>query len=65
MEWVTEPWDFEFMRRALLAGVIVSLAAGAMGAYVVLKGLAFLGDAVAHTQLAGAAIALVLAGARF
>ena len=50
------------MRRALLAGIIVSLAAGAMGAYVVLKGLAFLGDAVAHTQLAGAAIALALGG---
>ena len=62
MEWLSDPWEFEFMRRALLAGVIVSVAASVVGSYVVLKGLAFLGDAVAHTQLAGAAVALVLGG---
>ena len=63
MEWLIEPfWDFEFMRRALLAGIIVSVAASMVGAFVVLRGLAFLGDAVAHTQLAGAAVALVLGG---
>lgn len=50
------------MQRALLAGIIVSVAAGMVGAFVVLRGLAFLGDAVAHTQLAGAAVALVLGG---
>ena len=50
------------MQRALLAGVIVSIAAGMVGVFVVLRGLAFLGDAVAHTQLAGAAVALVLGG---
>ena len=62
VEWLTDPWSFEFMQRALLAGVIVSLAAGMVGVFVVLRGLAFLGDAVAHTQLAGAAVALVLGG---
>lgn len=50
------------MQRALLAGVIVSIAAGMVGVFVVLRGLAFLGDAVAHTQLAGAAVALVVGG---
>lgn len=62
VEWLTDPWSFEFMHRALLAGVIVSVAAGMVGVFVVLRGLAFLGDAVAHTQLAGAAVALVLGG---
>ena len=62
MDWLTDPWHFEFMQRALLAGVIVSIAAGMVGVFVVLRGLAFLGDAVAHTQLAGAAVALVLGG---
>lgn len=62
MDWLADPWQFEFMLRALAAGVLVSLAAAAVGAYVVLKGLAFLGDAVAHTQLAGAAAVLVLGG---
>ena len=62
MDWLTDPWQFEFMRRALLAGVIVSVAAAVVGPFVVHKGLAFLGDAVAHTQLAGAAVALVVGG---
>lgn len=62
MDWLTDPWQFEFMRRALLAGMIVSIAAAIVGPFVVRKGLAFLGDAVAHTQLAGAAVALVLGG---
>ena len=62
VEWLTEPWTFEFMQRAMLAGVIVSIAAAMVGVFVVLRGLAFLGDAVAHTQLAGAAVALVLGG---
>lgn len=50
------------MYRALVAGAIVSIAAGMVGVFVVLRGLAFMGDAVAHTQLAGAAVALVLGG---
>ncbi len=50
------------MQRALLAGLIVSIASAMVGVFVVLRGLAFLGDAVAHTQLAGAAVALVLGG---
>lgn len=57
MDFLTDPWDFEFMRRALLAGALVAVAASLVGTFVVLKGLAFLGDAVAHTQLAGAAVA--------
>ncbi len=62
MDFLTDPWDFEFMRRALLAGIIVAVAASVVGTFVVLKGLAFLGDAVAHTQLAGAAVVLVAGG---
>lgn len=62
MDWLTEPWQFEFMRRALLAGVLVALASSVVGAFVVIKGLAFLTDAVAHTSLAGAAIAFLAGG---
>lgn len=62
MEWITDPWEFEFMRRALLAGTFVAVAGAVVGAFVVVKGLAFLSDAVAHSSLAGAAVAF-LAGA--
>lgn len=62
IDWLADPWEFEFMRRALLAGVFVAIAGSVVGAFVVVKGLAFLTDAVAHSSLAGAAVAF-LAGA--
>ena len=62
MEWFTDPWHFEFMRRALIAGVFVAMAGAVVGAFVVVKGLAFLSDAVAHSSLAGAAIAFLGGG---
>jgi ABC-type Mn2+/Zn2+ transport system permease subunit len=48
------------MLRALAAGVLVSLACAIVGTFVVLRGLAFIGDALAHGVLPGVAIALIL-----
>tara|TARA_Y100000588_G_scaffold258622_1_gene273262 strand:- start:869 stop:1720 length:852 start_codon:yes stop_codon:yes gene_type:complete len=62
IDWLSDPWQFEFMQRALLAGALVALASSIVGAFVVIKGLAFLTDAVAHTSLAGAAIAFLAGG---
>ncbi len=50
----------QFMASALLAGVVVSAACGIVGTFVVLRGLAFIGDALAHGVLPGIAIALLL-----
>lgn len=56
-----EPFlDNEFMVRALLAGVLVSLACAVVGTYVVLRGMAFIGDALAHGVLPGVALALLI-----
>ncbi|MCC6237362.1 MAG: metal ABC transporter permease [Dehalococcoidia bacterium] len=60
--WLIEPYRFEFMRRALLALMLVSLVGGVVGAFVVNKGLAFSGDALAHSTLAGVAVAFVSGG---
>ncbi len=62
VEWFEDPWRIKLMRRALVAGVLVALASSVVGAFVVIKGLAFLTDAVAHTSLAGAAIAFLAGG---
>jgi manganese/iron transport system permease protein len=62
IDWLTEPWTFEFMRRALAAGVLVALASSLVGAFVVVRGLSFLTDAVAHSSLAGAAVAFAAGG---
>ncbi len=61
-EWLSDPWQYEFMQRALWAGLLVSIAGAVVGAFVVVKGLAFMSDAVAHSSLAGAAVAFVTGG---
>lgn len=52
--------DNEFLQRALLAGVLVSVACAAVGTFVVLRGLAFIGDALAHGVLPGVTLAVLL-----
>lgn len=52
--------DNEFMLRALLAGCLVAVACAIVGTFVVLRGLAFIGDALAHGVLPGIAGALLL-----
>jgi ABC-type Mn2+/Zn2+ transport system permease subunit len=53
--------DNAFMQRALVAGVLVAIVAAVVGTFVVLRGLAFIGDALAHGVLPGVAVA-ILAG---
>jgi len=53
----TDPWQLEFMRRGLFAAVIVSIVAGVVGSYVILKGMAFISDALPHASFGGIAIA--------
>jgi ABC-type Mn2+/Zn2+ transport system permease subunit len=50
----------EFMLRALAAGILVSIGCAIVGTFVVLRGLAFIGDALAHGVLPGVAAALLL-----
>lgn len=51
--------DNSFMQRALLAGVLVAVLCAVVGTYVVLRGLAFIGDALAHGVLPGVAGAVI------
>jgi ABC-type Mn2+/Zn2+ transport system permease subunit len=52
--------DNGFMLRALVAGILVSVACAVVGTFVVLRGLAFIGDALAHGVLPGIAAALLI-----
>src|SRR5512134_1460293 len=54
-----DPLALGFMQRAMLAAVLVGIVSGVMGAYVVTRGMAFLGDAMAHSILPGVAIAFI------
>ncbi len=62
MSFLLEPLQYAFMVRALLASVIVGVLCAVMGTYVVLRGMAFLGDALAHAILPGVAVAYLLQG---
>lgn len=52
--------QFDFMRYAFLAGTSMALSAGAIGYFVVLRNLAFAGDALSHVAFAGALAAVVI-----
>jgi ABC-type Mn2+/Zn2+ transport system permease subunit len=54
---LVEPFQFAFMQTALLAAVCVSISCAAIGVYVVLRRMAFIGDALAHTILPGVVVA--------
>lgn len=52
--------DFDFMRRALLAAVLVGLTAPAVGIFLVQRRLALIGDGLGHVAVTGVALGLVL-----
>lgn len=54
--------DLSFLPKALLVAVLSALVCGVVGTYVVLRGMAFIGDAVAHAVFPGLAVAFVLGG---
>ncbi|PTY07291.1 zinc ABC transporter permease [Opitutaceae bacterium EW11] len=58
-----EPFTFEFMQRGLLSAVLLSLSGGLLGSILVLRRLALMGDALAHSLLPGVALAYLLFGA--
>ncbi|MCO5043786.1 MAG: metal ABC transporter permease [Verrucomicrobia bacterium] len=60
-----EPFQYAFMTRALLAVVLVGIVCAVLGAFVILRGMAFMGDALSHAILPGVAAGyLVHGGAR-
>jgi zinc/manganese transport system permease protein len=57
---ILDPFSATFVQRALLAGVLVAIICGIAGTWVVLRGMAFLGEAMAHGMLPGIAVATLL-----
>jgi ABC-type Mn2+/Zn2+ transport system permease subunit len=62
MGWVFEPFEYEFMRRALMGCVLVGFTNGFLGAFVVVRRLALVADALSHSLLPGLALAAILVG---
>lgn len=59
VDWLLDPFAAAFMQRALLAGLLAVVATSVVGTWVVLRGLSFLGDALAHGVIPGMALAVL------
>jgi ABC-type Mn2+/Zn2+ transport system permease subunit len=60
-QWLVDPFIASpFMRSALLAGLLTVVATSVVGTWVVLRGLSFFGDALAHGVLPGIAVAAIV-----
>ncbi|WP_410643268.1 anchored repeat-type ABC transporter permease subunit [Amycolatopsis sp. lyj-346] len=57
--YLTAPWEHLFMQRAFLVAILSGVVCGVIGSHVVLRGMAFIGDAVAHSVFPGVALAFV------
>lgn len=61
IDWVIDPFlDSVTMQRALTAGTFAAIACGLVGTWVVLRGMTFIGDALAHGVLPGLALATIV-----
>ena len=60
MDWLLEPFGFTFMQHALAAGILTVVTTSLVGTWVVLRGMAFLGDAMAHGVIPGITLAFLL-----
>ncbi|HEY8486557.1 MAG TPA: metal ABC transporter permease [Limnochordales bacterium] len=60
--WLAEPLRYPFMRQALAASVLVGVASGLGSTFAVVRGMAFLADALAHAILPGVAVAYLWGG---
>lgn len=60
MAWIAEPFSLDFVQRALLGGALVAVLCGVVGTWVLIRGMAFLGEALSHGMLPGVALATVL-----
>jgi manganese/iron transport system permease protein len=62
LAWLIGPLQYGFMLRGLVAAIIIGMLCAVIGCYVVLRSMAFLGDALAHAILPGVAVAYLLGG---
>jgi ABC-type Mn2+/Zn2+ transport system permease subunit len=64
IQFLIAPLQYAFMWRGLTAAVLVGLVCAVVGTFVVLRGMAFLGEALGHAILPGVAVGYLLGGAQ-
>jgi ABC-type Mn2+/Zn2+ transport system permease subunit len=62
LNFILEPFSYPFMLRGLLAAGMVGIICAIVGTFIVLRGMAFFGDALSHTILPGVAVGYLVGG---
>ena len=60
VEWLIEPLTYGFVARGLIAGILAGIGCAVLSAFIVWRGMAFVGDAMAHAILPGIVVAYML-----
>ena len=60
LNWLIEPLGFEFMRNAIMIGILIGILSAVVGSYLIVQHMGLLGDVVAHAVLPGLAIAFYI-----
>jgi manganese/iron transport system permease protein len=60
VDWLTEPFQYDFILRSLFAGSLAAVTCALIGTWVVIRGMSFMGDALAHGVMPGIAIAFIV-----
>jgi ABC-type Mn2+/Zn2+ transport system permease subunit len=59
VEWILEPLKYDYFIRGLLNGIIAASACGILSSFIIFRGMAFIGDAVAHSILPGVVVSYI------
>jgi zinc/manganese transport system permease protein len=60
VSWLIDPFHYDFILRALFAGCLAAITCSLIGTWVVIRGMSFMGDALAHGVLPGIAVAFIV-----
>ncbi|MEX1029860.1 MAG: metal ABC transporter permease [Paenibacillaceae bacterium] len=60
MEFIDALMNYEYMQKALITSIMVGIICGAIGCFIILRGMALMGDAISHAVLPGVALSYML-----
>ena len=56
-QWIA---NFHFLQNALITAIVIGVVAGAVGCFIILRGMSLMGDAISHAVLPGVALSFIL-----
>ena len=60
LQFVQDIMNYEFLQKALFTSIMVGILCGVIGSFIILRGMALMGDAISHAILPGVAISFML-----